>query len=120
MQLQKDQLKTSEIFSTKIYVRCHTIGSRSVGIKITYLLKSEKPVASIKEEIINIPVVKPFDISTKFLTMRFGEISKFYVGEPFILMPVISCLSQWPITIQDTILEFVSFLFLFLISIFRL
>lgn len=106
LQLKKHHLKTSDSISMKIYMRCHNVGPRNVGVKITYLLKSEKPVASIKEEIIHIPVVKPFDISTKFLTMRFGDMSKFYVGEPFILNTFINCLSSWPIVIESTTLEF--------------
>uniref|UniRef100_A0A1Y1MLA7 Trafficking protein particle complex subunit 11 n=1 Tax=Photinus pyralis TaxID=7054 RepID=A0A1Y1MLA7_PHOPY len=98
-------LGPSESVQKKIYLRCYSVGPRNVCAKISYLLKSKRPIPSVKEELIDIPVVKPFELTTKFSSSKFGDISKFYVDEPFIIMPVINCLSPWPIEIKSATLE---------------
>ncbi|KAF5306179.1 hypothetical protein FQR65_LT07455 [Abscondita terminalis] len=105
LQLKLNNLDISGSISKKILMRAQSVGPRNIAIKITYLLKSQKPVLSVKEQTLDILVVKPFETTAKFLSAKFGDITRFYVDESFILMPIISCLSPWPIEIEDTILE---------------
>ncbi|KAK5645307.1 hypothetical protein RI129_006607 [Pyrocoelia pectoralis] len=103
--LKLNNLDPSESIKQKIYIRCYNVGPRNVSAKITYLLKAKKPIPSVKEELIDILVVKPFEVATKFFSSKFGDITKFHVDEPFIIMPVISCLSPWPIEVKNATLE---------------
>ncbi|KAF5298216.1 hypothetical protein FQA39_LY02640 [Lamprigera yunnana] len=108
MQLKLNNLNSSAFISKKVLMCSHNVGPRNVCIKLTYLLKSKKPVLSVKEDSLDILVVKPFEVTTKFFSSSFGEILKFYVEEPFIVMPVVNCLSPWPILLESTGLDLVS------------
>lgn len=94
---------------TSIFIRAKKPDLRNISVKITYSLDSEKPVISIKNETIVLPVVKPFEISTRYVSAMMQNIQKFYTGEQFGLMPIIQFTSPWTIEIQDTSIEFVSF-----------
>jgi hypothetical protein len=78
-----------------------------IEVRISYSLDRDKPVISIKTETIIVPVVKPFDISTKFLSTLMEEVTQFYVGEEVGVMPTLRCHSPWPIIIETTSIEFV-------------
>jgi hypothetical protein len=65
----------------------------------------------VKEEVISVPVVKPFDITAKFFSLKFEPIAKTFVKEPFIVMPHVNCASPCPLIIEDTTVELVSFKF---------
>jgi hypothetical protein len=77
-----------------------------IEVRISYSLDRDKPVISIKTETIIVPVVKPFDISTKFLSTLMEEVTQFYVGEEVGVMPTLRCHSPWPIIIETTSIEF--------------
>lgn len=62
----------------------------------------------VKEEMINVPVVKPFDITAKFFSLRFEPIAKTFAKEPFIVMPYVNCASPCPLIIEDSSVELVS------------
>jgi len=63
----------------------------------------------VKEELISVPVVKPFDITAKFFSLKFEPIGKAFAKEPFIIMPYVNCTSPCPLIIEDSSVELVSF-----------
>lgn len=93
---------------TSIFIRAKKADLRNISVKITYSLDSEKPVISIKNETIVLPVVKPFEISTRYVSAMLQNIQKFYTGEQFGVMPIIQFTSPWTIEIENTSIEFVS------------
>lgn len=101
-------LGVSAAWTADFWLRSSRPGSETLTIKIRYFLQSEKPIVSVSEHVLQIPVVRPFDVATKFASGMFGELSRFYVGEPFVAMPTISSTSPWPIVIESTQLESVS------------
>ena len=102
-------LQKHEKCTGNFYLRAHKVVENIIEVKISYTLDRDKPVISIKTETIIVPVVKPFEITTKFLSSLMEEVSQFYVGEEVGVMPSIRCLSPWPIVIESTAMEFVSF-----------
>lgn len=106
-----DSLPISEQKEISFCVRTFKVGEKNVIAKVSYLLESDKNIASIKEEPFVIPVIQPFDVNTKFLSTLLEDIQKCYIGEEFAVMPVLRCLSPWPIIIEETAVEFVSLLF---------
>lgn len=109
LQLNLPDLAVNEIATTVFYVRSHRTGDRNITLRISYIFESVKSVESVKEDIINIPVTKPFDTLAKFFSNRFEPVTKLYVDEVFVVMPQVKCISPWPIVIENTVIEFVSF-----------
>lgn len=103
-----EKLLPSEEVTLKFFLRTHKVGERTLNCKASFILDGKQPIASIKTETVNISIVKPFEITTKYMSMLFESIIKFYVGEEFVIMPIINCLSPWPIIIENSSLEFVS------------
>ncbi|VEN53813.1 unnamed protein product [Callosobruchus maculatus] len=93
--------------STHFFVRVHKPCKCNVTVRVTYTLDSQKAVLSIKTEVIPLPVVEPFTVTTKYLSMLMSEIDRFYVDEEFGVMNYIKFSSPWMIHIEDTSLEFV-------------
>lgn len=85
-------------------MRAHKIGDRNIYIRATFVLDGIVP--SLTETTLQISVVKPFEIATRYLTGMFEDAAKLYADEEFVAMPVINCLSPWPIIIEDTKLEY--------------
>lgn len=99
------------------YVKSNTISDRNLYVKFTFIMERDKSIASVKTATLKIPVIKPFEVSTKFLSVLFDDLTKFYVGERFVLLNTLTCLSPQPIIIESTSFEFVSSNFvLYLIS----
>lgn len=90
---------------TSIFLRAHKADIKNLYLKITYSLDTDKPVISIRNETIVLPVVQPFEISTRYVSMMMQGIQKFYAGEEFGVMPLVQCLSPWPICIENTSLS---------------
>ncbi|XP_046424871.1 trafficking protein particle complex subunit 11 isoform X1 [Neodiprion fabricii] len=86
-----------------VYIRAHSIGNRNIIMKVDY--SNIEEVKYSREITYNLPMVKPFDITTQFYTTLFEPISKGFVYEPFIMMPNIICSSPSPITILGTCIE---------------
>lgn len=107
-----DSLPISEQKEISFCVRTFNVGGKHVIVKVLYLLESDQNIASTKEETFLIPVIKPFDVNTKFLSTLLEDIQKCYIGEEFAVMPVLKCLSPWPIVIEQTSVEFVSLFFI--------
>lgn len=63
---------------------------------------------SIKNETIVLPVVQPFEVTTRFVSTMMQGIQKFYAGEEFGVMPIVKVLSPWSICIEDTSLKMIS------------
>ena len=66
----------------------------------------------VKEQLVSVPVVKPFDITAKFFSVKFDPIAKAFAKEPFIVMPYVNCASPFPLVIEDSSVELVSFNFI--------
>lgn len=99
-------MPVNETTTTCFYIRSHKTGDRNLTVKFSYLFEADKSITSVKEDVINIPVSKPFDVGIKFFSNRFDEISKLFVNELFLIMPQLKCTSQWPILIENTVIEF--------------
>ncbi|XP_066143332.1 trafficking protein particle complex subunit 11 [Euwallacea fornicatus] len=91
---------------TSLFLRANKPEIKKISIQITYTLDSEKPVISIKNEEIVLPVVQPFEVNTRFVSMMMQTIQKFYAGEHFWVMPLVEVQSPWPICIEDSTVEF--------------
>ena len=84
------------------------IGDRNIICKVTFILNSDRPMASMQLEMTRINVVKAFEISVHFMSLLFENIDKFHTEEEFVIMPTIICTSPWPLVIEETRLNFVS------------
>ncbi|XP_069669154.1 trafficking protein particle complex subunit 11 [Periplaneta americana] len=92
------------------HLRAHRVGNRNIVVKITYMMTTERDSqrvenSCLKEELINVPVVKPFDITAKFFSLKFEPIAKTFAKEPFIVMPHVNCASPFPLQIEDSSVE---------------
>lgn len=101
-------LPLAEQHSLIFYIKSRKAEVKKLNVKISYKLGSvEKSIACNKEDTITINTVDPFEVQVKYLSSLLEDITKCYVGEDFAVMPVLKCLSPWPVTIEDTTLEFV-------------
>ncbi|CAK9810108.1 Trafficking protein particle complex subunit 11 [Anthophora plagiata] len=98
-----DNLERNCIIHQTIYLRAHKVGDRNIHMKIEYS-KTEQ-IKGSKELTYSLSVTKPFEISTLFYTTFFEPLTKGFINEPFIIMPHISCVSPWPISIISTSIE---------------
>lgn len=94
----------------KFYVKAKKIGTKKVIVKVSFLLDRERPLCCFKAETVAVPVVNPFEVTTKFLSSMFEEVTKLYAEEEFVIMPIIESFSPWPLLIEDTSLSFVSYI----------
>lgn len=100
-------LEISETTSTDFYIRADKVGDRTINLEVTFTLDRQDSIVCTKPEKLVISIVKPFDVSTRFLSTMFEEVNKLYVDENFVIMPIIEFLSPWPIFIETTQLTFV-------------
>lgn len=105
-----NSLELNEAQHLNFYVRALSAGEYNVTVRISYMveLEAKKTVTSVKEEMFSIPTVKALDMDTKYLSVLLEDIQKCYVDEEFSVMPVIKCISPWPIIIENTKIKFVS------------
>lgn len=92
------------------YLRAHRVGNRNITVKVTYIMAMKRGTqrvenSCVKEELISVPVVKPFDITAKFFSLKFEPIGKAFAKEPFIIMPYVNCTSPCPLIIEDSSVE---------------
>ncbi|KAL1490737.1 hypothetical protein ABEB36_013385 [Hypothenemus hampei] len=92
---------------TSCFVRAMKPEVKNIYVKITYRLDSDKPLISIKNERIILPVMQPFMVDTQFLSGTMQHIQKFYAGEKFLMNTIIRFLSPFTIYIDDTSIEFI-------------
>jgi len=92
-----------------IYLRSYKVGKKSVVFKVTYNMPvtvgADETVincVSNKEETIDIETELPFSVSVKIANMKFQQIPKIHLDEPFTIMTYIKCISPWPIEIITT------------------
>lgn len=55
-----------------------------------------------------LPVIHPFKLNTKFVSMLMDKLDRFHVKEEFGVMNHVEFSSPWPIVIEETSFEFVS------------
>nr|XP_022918044.1 trafficking protein particle complex subunit 11 [Onthophagus taurus] len=103
--IKMDKLEKLKETNVQFYIRSFKIGEKLLKCKVSFLLATEKPIASIKEDSFHLSTVKPFEISTKFLSGLFENVNKFYVEEEFVTMIIINSLSPWPLFIEESSLE---------------
>lgn len=75
-------------------------------------------VKGSKELTYSLAVKKPFEVATQFYTTLFEPLTKGFVNEPFIIMPHITCVSPWPISILSTSIELVSSRYMYIVQLF--
>ncbi|XP_067008734.2 trafficking protein particle complex subunit 11 [Anabrus simplex] len=110
MQLEVGDMDKDAKAEQKFYMRAHRIGNRNIVIKVTYTLELSRDGQNIasscwKETIVGVPVVKPFDVTTKFVSLKFEPIVKSFVKEPFVVMPHVNCVSPCSLVIVDSSIE---------------
>ncbi|XP_017788618.1 PREDICTED: trafficking protein particle complex subunit 11 [Habropoda laboriosa] len=98
-----DNLDQNSTIQQTMYLRAHKVGDRNIHMKVDYS-RSEQ-IKGSKELTYSLSVAKPFEISTLFYTTLFEPLTKGFINEPFIIMPHISCVSPWPISIINTSIE---------------
>lgn len=91
-------------------LRAHRVGNRNVSVKVTYTLTLQREAQKVetlcmKEQLVSVPVVKPFDITAKFFSVKFEPIAKAFSKEPFIVMPYVNCASPFSLVIEDSCVE---------------
>ncbi|GBP31945.1 Trafficking protein particle complex subunit 11 [Eumeta japonica] len=96
-------------FTNSFYMKSNRISTSTIQIKITYILNTLEisNLECTKDFKIKIPVVKPFEVSAQFVSMKFKKVTKCFVNDPFIVLPQIKILSPWELLIADTDLEIV-------------
>ncbi|XP_050304839.1 trafficking protein particle complex subunit 11 [Anthonomus grandis grandis] len=99
---QDSKLKTS------LFLRASKPLIKNISIRIVYVLDSKKPVISIKNETVVLPIVQPFEVTTQYVSSLMQDINKFYAGEIFGVIPMVQFLSPWTICIEKTAIEFIS------------
>ncbi|XP_076160826.1 trafficking protein particle complex subunit 11 gry isoform X2 [Ptiloglossa arizonensis] len=98
-----DNLKKNCSTDETIYLRAHKVGDRYVHIKVEYSRSEE--IKGTKELTYLLSVAKPFEVSTLFYTVLLEPLTKGFIDVPFIIMPHVSCISQWPLNIINTSIE---------------
>lgn len=98
--------------SLTFYIKAKKAERKKINIKISYKLGNDKLIACTKQDSITIQTVDPFEVQVKYLSSLLEDITKCYVGEDFAVMPVLKCLSPWPIVIDNTTFEFVNNIFI--------
>lgn len=106
LSLPKLSPKSNE--NVTFYVKSTTIGEKNLNVRFSFTMMRDKSIASVKCETLKLSVIKPFEIATNFLSVIFESVEKFYVGEKFLIVPTINCLSPQPVIVVNTLLEFVS------------
>ncbi|KAF7270948.1 hypothetical protein GWI33_016126 [Rhynchophorus ferrugineus] len=99
-------LTVNATVTSSLYVKVTTLQSCNLNVKITYILDNGKPIISIKNELVTLPVCQPFEVSTAYFSILMQEIQKFYAGEEFGVMPIVKYNSPWPIQIENTSVDF--------------
>lgn len=104
-----DNLSQTSTYSNKFYLKTNRIASATVQIKVSYIidLPEISKLECTKDFVTKITVIKPFEVTTNFVSMNFKPILKCFVDDPFIVMPQIKILSPWNLLIVDTELELV-------------
>ena len=80
---------------------------------MTYTLILERDLQKVDtcctmDQLVSVGVVKPFDITAKFFSVKFETIAKTFAKEPFIVMPYVNSASPVPLEIMDSSVELVS------------
>lgn len=91
------------------YLKTNRTATITVQIRISYIidLPAIKKLECMKDFTCKITVIKPFEVTSAFVSTDFSPISKCFVDDPFIVMPQIKILSPWDLLIIDTELEVV-------------
>ncbi|KAL0272315.1 UNVERIFIED_CONTAM: hypothetical protein PYX00_005340 [Menopon gallinae] len=101
-----NDIPDSQSENVVFYLRGHRSGIRNLSVKFWYGTNaSNQNDKYFVETLVTVPVIKPFDVSTEILSMKFEQISKCFYKDPFILSPTVQILSPWPIIIHHSSLE---------------
>ncbi|KAJ0173891.1 hypothetical protein K1T71_010037 [Dendrolimus kikuchii] len=97
----------SASYTNQFYLKTNRTATTTIQIKVSYVINLPEisKLECIKDFTTKITVIKPFEVSTNFVSMNFKPITKCFVDDPFVVMPQIKILSPWDLLIVDTDLE---------------
>lgn len=101
-------LEAGGVATGRLWLRASQPETQAVSVRISYSLAGEGHVVCVKNDAFTLRVVQPFEVTAQFLSGMMQPVRKFYAGERFAVMPLVRFLSPWPISVQDTALQFVS------------
>ncbi|CAK1553132.1 unnamed protein product [Leptosia nina] len=109
LKIQVAQVDKLCSYSDTFYLKTNKTASTTVQIKVSYLiqLNETQTLECIKDFTTKVTIIKPFEVTANFLDLNFKQITKCFVEDPFIVIPQIKILSQWPLQVYDTNLEVV-------------
>ncbi|XP_063238337.1 trafficking protein particle complex subunit 11 [Bacillus rossius redtenbacheri] len=110
MRLPLGDLAPGDTGRRQFYLRAHRVGTRALSLKVSYTLTTELEgeqveSACVKEEEVDVPVSKPFDVTAKFYSLKFEPVAKAFAKEAFIVMPYVNCTSPFPLVVEDSSVE---------------
>lgn len=100
-------IKKCSNHQTTFYLKTNRTATTTVQIKVSYIIDLPEilKLECAKDFTTKITVIKPFEVTTNFVSMNFRPTSKCFVDDPFIVMPQMKILSPWELLIVDTELE---------------
>ncbi|XP_059480361.1 trafficking protein particle complex subunit 11 [Neocloeon triangulifer] len=101
--IEQGTLKENTKCSFSFHFKSLLQGTKGVALSACYTLGTSTKCETNK--IINIDVVKPFDVVTNFLAPKLDPATRANTKESFVLMLELRCLSPWPLLIESTKLE---------------
>lgn len=109
LKLAVGNVDPSGSYSGKFYLKTNRTATTTVQIHVSYVINLPEisKLECTKDFTTKITVIKPFEVTTNFVSVNFKPITKCFVDEPFVVMPQIKILSPWDLLIVDTDLELV-------------
>lgn len=108
------ELETSQKHCETFFMKCNQINNIKINAKITYKIRNDKNSISLKDQSIVVSVVEPFTVTSQYLSSCFKEINYCYEESKFIILTCLNVKSPWPIEIENTFVEPVSYVLLLL------
>uniref|UniRef100_A0A3P8WYF0 Trafficking protein particle complex subunit 11 n=1 Tax=Cynoglossus semilaevis TaxID=244447 RepID=A0A3P8WYF0_CYNSE len=95
---------------TCVYLRCVSTGPRVFLFHVAYSIDTTVEGRHVvckchKDEIVTIETVDPFEVSAKFMSIKFEPVERLAVDVPFLLMTDIVSSSPWPLLLASSSLH---------------
>lgn len=112
LSINVNELQTNAKHSETFFMKCDQIHNIKINAKIAYKIKNDYSghSSSIKEQSIVVSVVEPFSMTSQYLSSCFKEINYCYEESKFIVLTCLNVKSPWPLLIENTYIEPVSFI----------
>ncbi|ELT94290.1 hypothetical protein CAPTEDRAFT_179073 [Capitella teleta] len=100
-------IAVGESITRDIFLQCDDVGIRNFVAQVSYDIEQSVNTHAItcrceKSLIVDIDVVKPFDVNLKMNSLLFAPVACIHSDEPFLIQAEMSCLSPWTIEILNT------------------